>query len=210
MNPTHGPQAEITSLQRGKCFCKSNKAKSIRQKHSVQPLVHLLLLALNTCNNSSYLTTATSQLVKEKKEREHLQKRSQTSQLLQPPKCPTLMNTTHTMTQARPLNLYGLWKVLNNDKCIKYSLLWAVEVDIWDIKTRAGVGSVAVFITQADFCPLVSFGITANIFHVAARSLWQTTNRRSEERITCWKEGLDKSITATSGEPGSLATVQTK
>lgn len=83
-------------------------------------------------------------------------------------------------------------------------------MDIWDIKTRVDAGSVAVFITVAEFCPLVSFDIATNIFCVAAGSLWQTPDRRSGERITCWREGLDKSIAATSGEPGSLAIVQTK
>ena len=115
------------------------------------------------------------------------------------------------MNQVRPLNLCKEWKVSNNDKCIKYSLFGAEEVDIWDIKTRADVSSVAVFITAAEFCPLVSSDIAANIFYVAAQSLWQTPDRRSGGRITCLKAGLrDKSISTTSGEPGSLVTAQTK
>lgn len=60
------------------------------------------------------------------------------SQQLDPPRSLTLMERrkdvpTHMINQAGPLNLYSEWNVSNHDKCIKYSLLWAEEVDIWDI-----------------------------------------------------------------------------
>lgn len=80
------------------------------------------------------------------------------------------------------------------------------EVDIWDeIRRLVVLDSMTIFTEAAQLCSLVRFDSGATIFCMATWSLWQTPDRGTKERITCWRKGLDKSITAASGGAWQLS-----
>lgn len=94
------------------------------------------------------------------------------------------------INQVGPLNLYSEWNVSNVDNCIKYSLLWAVEVDIWDITNASHLGQCDSIHYSSRVLSTGKFWHCSQYFLCGTLVPLKKTGQRKQRKNNVLKEGI--------------------